>query len=485
MAKVKFTAHNLRRLIMFIMKALIIIVPSLMFYYTLHKYIPMPYYNRGFWLVLLFYAILLIIVSNPYDMLLIGILRKRNLQISYIIAITLTNFVTYMVLCLISRKIINPSNMIFLTLAQYLIGFIMYEIAAFVYKQLYPSRDTVIIYADSAYDKDVARKFEVRKDRYTIKSVVKETEGVEKIKAEIDKYSTVIIGAIDLYLRNEIIDYCYSHGKRIFVLPSINDIVLRSAHITQINDSIMHLVKDRTLSLEQLMIKRAFDIAFSLFVLLVSSPILLIVALCIKLYDGGPIFFKQKRLTRNKETFEIIKFRSMIVDAEKNGAQFTTNHDDRITPIGKFIRATRIDEIPQFINVLRGDMSVVGPRAERVENYDLYSKLMPEFYYRTKVKAGITGYAQIYGRYNTSHEDKARMDVYYIETYSFWNDLQLILSTLKVIFTPEATEGFSSSFFEGEEKLEDVVQNVQNSTSPENNDDLDDKEQIEENVQQK
>ena len=174
----------------------------------------------------------------------------------------------------------------------------------------------------------------------------------------------------------------------------------------------------------------------------------LVIAVIIKLTDGGPIFFRQIRYTRNKTKFNIYKFRSMIVDAEKDGAQFTTDNDERITPIGRFIRKTRIDEIPQFINVFRGEMSIVGPRAERVENHDAYVKDMPEFEYRLKVKAGITGYAQIYGKYNTSFEDKARMDIYYIENYSIANDLKLLMATIKVIFKSDATEGFDKTFIE-------------------------------------
>ena len=205
------------------------------------------------------------------------------------------------------------------------------------------------------------------------------------------------------------------------------------------------------MSLESLIVKRLFDIVFSILFLVLTLPITVIVALIIKLYDRGPVFFKQKRLTRNCEEFDILKFRSMVVDAEKDGAQFTVPNDDRITPIGKFIRATRIDEIPQFINVLKGEMSIVGPRAERVENYEAYTKELPEFNYRTKVKAGITGYAQIYGRYNTSYEDKLRMDIYYIENFSLLNDIKLILSTVKVLFSAEATEGFEQKFLNEDE----------------------------------
>ena len=207
--------------------------------------------------------------------------------------------------------------------------------------------------------------------------------------------------------------------------------------------------------MEQMAIKRLADILISAIALIVLSPVLAIVALLIKLYDGGPVLFRQDRYTRNNEIFTLVKFRSMIVDAEKDGAQFTVPGDKRITPIGKFIRATRIDELPQLINVLKGDMSIVGPRAERLENADAYTEMMPEFRYRTKVKAGLTGYAQVYGKYNTSFEDKVRMDLYYIENYSLFMDFKLLLYTIKVIFMKESTEGFENETLKEEFRQEE------------------------------
>ena len=444
MSYAKFSAKNFRRLIMFIFKGLVAIVPSLLFLSILLNYIPVPYYSRGNWLGIFFYMLLFIVITIPYKSFDIGISRKGSLKLSYTISLIIVNVFTYIVLCLISRAILNPLPMIVLTIVQIIVGYLLYDIADRVYHSIYPSRQTVIIYSDSEYDINVAHKFGGREDRYTIKSIITESEGYDAIVAEIDKYPTVIIGSLELNNRQRIFEYAYERKKRIFLIPSVEDVIMRSSEITQIGDSVAHLVKDRTMSLEQLAIKRLFDIAFSGLFLLLTSPITLITALIIKMYDRGPVFFKQKRLTRNNEIFEILKFRSMGVDAEKDGAQFTTENDERITPIGKFIRRTRIDEIPQFINVLKGDMSVVGPRAERVENYDLYSKETPKFYYRTRVKAGITGHAQIYGRYNTNPEDKVRMDVYYIENFSFWNDIKLILSTVKVVFEAHATEGFEN-----------------------------------------
>lgn len=170
---------------------------------------------------------------------------------------------------------------------------------------------------------------------------------------------------------------------------------------------------------------------------------MLVVAIAIKMEDGGPVFFKQERVTRDEKRFDILKFRSMIVDAEKAGQVIpATDHDPRITKVGRVIRATRIDELPQIINILKGEMSIVGPRPERVEHVEKYQGEIPEFVYRTKVKGGLTGYAQIYGKYNTSPYDKLRLDLTYIEEYSILLDIKLILMTLQIMVRKESTEGF-------------------------------------------
>ena len=169
---------------------------------------------------------------------------------------------------------------------------------------------------------------------------------------------------------------------------------------------------------------------------------MLLTAIAIKLYDGGPVFFKQARCTIGGKVFYIHKFRSMIVDAEKYGAIPATDKDPRITKVGNVIRATRIDELPQILNILKGEMSIVGPRPERVEHVEKYSKEVPEFSYRLKVKGGLPGYAQIYGKYNTSAYDKLRLDLMYIENYSLLLDIKLILMTLQIMLRKESTEGF-------------------------------------------
>ena len=207
-------------------------------------------------------------------------------------------------------------------------------------------------------------------------------------------------------------------------------------------DTPLFLTRSNPLSLEQLAVKRAFDLLLCILLLIPSMPFMLLTALAIKLYDRGPVLYKQVRCTTNGKEFNIYKFRSMIVDAEKDGvARLATKSDSRITPVGKFIRATRLDELPQLFNILMGDMSFVGPRPERPSIIEKYKKDISEFVYRTKVKAGLTGYAQIFGKYNTTPYDKLKLDTYYIEHYSFWLDLKLLIQTVKIVFTPEATEG--------------------------------------------
>ena len=185
---------------------------------------------------------------------------------------------------------------------------------------------------------------------------------------------------------------------------------------------------------------------FSLMALIILSPVLLITALAIKIEDKGPVIYKQERVTRNGRKFMMLKFRSMIVDAEADGKPHPAGENDpRITKTGSFIRACRIDELPQLINILKGDMSIVGPRPERVEHVEKYSKLIPEFDFRLKMKGGLTGYAQVYGKYNTSPLDKLKLDLTYITNYSLLTDVQIIFETLKILFLKESTEGFDKN----------------------------------------
>lgn len=242
-------------------------------------------------------------------------------------------------------------------------------------------------------------------------------------------------------MRNPILKFCYDQNKRTYITPKISDIILTGTEPIHLFDSPLMLARNRGLTIEQRFVKRTMDIVLSLIAIMISSPILILIAASIKICDRGPVFYMQERLTRDGEIFRIIKFRSMYMDSERGGAQLAKKGDDRITPVGRILRRTHFDELPQIFNILKGEMSFVGPRPEREVIASEYEAVIPEFSFRLKVKAGLTGYAQIYGKYNTTPYDKLKLDLTYIETYSFWLDIKLMLMTFKIIFQKENTEG--------------------------------------------
>ncbi len=219
------------------------------------------------------------------------------------------------------------------------------------------------------------------------------------------------------------------------IIPRKYEISVWGAVLVPLGDSLAMSIKNFGLSYEAKIIKRIFDIVFSLAVISLTVPIMLITALVIYIEDKSSPFFIQERVTRNGKKFKLIKFRSMKVDAEtQTGAIWASNSDDRITKVGKIIRPIWLDELPQFFNVIKGDMSIVGPRPERQELIDEFTKEIPEFLYRTKVKAGITGYAQVLTSYATLPENKLKLDLVYIRRWSFIFDLLIIIETVRVIF---------------------------------------------------
>ena len=258
--------------------------------------------------------------------------------------------------------------------------------------------------------------------------------------------TAVVIWDIDDKDRNVLLKFCYAHSIRVYVMPKISDVILVGAEELHIFDTPILLSREYSLSMEQRFIKRTIDIIGAVILLLITLPLMLLTALAVKLYDRGPVLYKQIRCTIDQIQFYIMKFRSMRIDAEKDGvARLAQKNDNRITPVGRFIRKCRLDELPQLFNILKGDMSFIGPRPERPEIIAQYVEIIPEFVFRMKVKAGLAGFAQVYGKYNTSPYDKLKLDLTYIENYSVWLDLKLMFLTLKVLFMPDSTEGISES----------------------------------------
>ena len=411
-------------------------------YLVLNYYPETDFWFKGFVVFEFLYLVVFVAFASTYHSFNIGTTRYRELIFTYILSTFLTNFIFYFILSLTAKKLLPIAPLGYMTLIQWGAALLLYWGADRLYYALYPARQSVVVCSKDRHEVAVFRKIDSMKERHTICAVITEAQDPDAIKRCLEPYSTVFMGDISRELRVDLTEYCFENNKRLFVLPTVDDIIFHNANQTVIGDSLVYQCRNRTFTIEQLLVKRLMDIVFSLIGIVVSSPIMLVAALIVKLQDGGPVLFKQVRYTRNYARFTLMKFRSMIVDAEKNGAQFTTQGDDRITPFGRFMRATRIDELPQFFNILKGEMSLVGPRAERIENVDFYCERMPEFRYRMKVKAGLTGYAQIYGKYNTNFEDKLKLDLLYIENCSILNDLQLMFMTLKILFMKDSTEGF-------------------------------------------
>ena len=388
------------------------------------------------------YAAQISVVFYLCDAFKYGYLKITDVVISQWIAAFIVDFITFFQLCLISNRMVSPWPIVLLFLADAIAAFICSYLFTYIYHRYFVPRNMLLIYGtEDALDLKI--KMDSRSDKYFISEIVSASEPFENICKAISQHDAVIINDIPANLRNDILKYCYSNAIRTYATPKISDIIISGSKQISLFDTPLRLIKGRGLSLPQRFAKRTFDILLSLIAMILGIPIMIIIALAIKLEDHGPVFYKQKRVTRNGKVFEILKFRSMIVDAEKGDQVIpATGRDPRITKVGRVIRATRLDEFPQILNILKGDMSIVGPRPERVEHVEMYSKEIPEWHFREKVKGGLTGYAQIIGKYNTNAYDKLRLDLMYIENYSLRLDIKLIFMTVRILFSPESTEGF-------------------------------------------
>lgn len=404
-----------------------------------------PFTGKGNWLVIAIYAVLLYSFTRIYGGYKIGYLKRGDVIFSSCLSMLFVNVLTYFQISLLGRKLMNPMPIVGTMLMDAFVIWIWATVADRLYTWLYPPRQMLLIYGSHSAE-SLVYKMSTRADKYEICEAVSMDEGLAEVFERILKYEAVVICDVKSELRGKLLKFCFANSIRTYLTPKISDIIVRGADSIHLFDTPLLLCRNHGLSLEQRFVKRAFDLVVALVGLVVTSPFMLITAIAIKLYDGGPPIYKQKRLTIDGKVFEVYKFRSMIMDAEKHsGARLSSQNDDRITPIGKLIRKVRFDELPQVFNILRGDMSIVGPRPERPEIAKQYKEVMPEFDFRLQVKAGLTGQAQIQGKYNTTPYDKLKLDLMYIENYSFLSDLKLVFMTIKILFKKESTEGISAN----------------------------------------
>ncbi len=459
-----------KRTILFIASIINITLMTIVFAYAWYKYYSntmyvINFYRRGNYMVFGMYFLLVFFFSNMYGGLKIGQLRRIEVLLSQYLSIFLANIMAYIVICLLAFRLVNPVVLLFVMLAEIIVSSIWDVITIHFYNRIFQPWKLLLIYGERPAA-DLVYKVEARRDKYAIYDAINIDEGIDKIAEKMKDFQAVIIGDISAVKRNDILKYCYSHKIRAYVIPKLSDIILMGADRIHVFDTPFLLSKGYTLSFDERFWKRAMDLVLAIPLTAVLSPFMLLTALAIKAYDRGPVFYKQIRCTKNEREFAIFKFRSMIVNAESDGvAKLATQNDNRITPVGKFIRATRIDELPQLFNIIKGDMSFVGPRPERPEIVKEYAETMPEFHFRTRVKAGLTGFAQVYGKYNTTPYDKLKLDLFYIENYSLWLDIKLVLMTVKTVLKKDATEGIEEGSTTAEkeasaEDVEDIVHQI-------------------------
>jgi exopolysaccharide biosynthesis polyprenyl glycosylphosphotransferase len=381
-------------------------------------------------------------VYGGYD---IGRRKSKPIVYSLCLAVFFTDIATYLTLCIMNTNPANNNAFTFTVPEMLLLVFMIHVILIILftyggnalYFSIYQPERAVLI--TSCKDNAAAMFRAVGKYKKQYNIVYVDDYRDTAVYDHIMHANTVFMHDVPVREREALVEFCYKNFKNVYYSPDISDIVQINAKHIILDDVSLIAAPVKELTLEQRLVKRLMDVMISLVAIVISSPIWLVCAILIHSYDKGPVFFVQNRVTKNGKIFSLYKFRTMRVNHDNHSV---TSDDDRITPVGKVLRKYRIDELPQFLNILKGEMSVVGPRPEMMINVYNYTNDLPEFEYRLRVKAGLTGYAQIAGKYSTSPKDKLILDMMYIENYSFWSDVKLILQTLIVFFKQDSTEAF-------------------------------------------
>ncbi|MEE1238587.1 MAG: exopolysaccharide biosynthesis polyprenyl glycosylphosphotransferase [Acutalibacteraceae bacterium] len=388
------------------------------------------------------------IIYGGFD---IGKRKSKPIINSLVLSVLFTDIVAHFFMCIMNVTVIHDGKFVYeyplLLLAIYVFQVFLIILMSYTCNDLYFSlkkpQNCIVIARQGENTKDIIAKVGRYKKQYNITKVVYIND--RDLFKEIDATDGVFFYNLSVPERNAYVEYCYHFKKDIYYSVELSDIISLSGKRVYFDDKSMVHASVNGITFEQRIIKRIMDLAIAGFGLLITSPIFLITAICIKAEDNGPVFYRQERATYGGRSFEVLKFRSMKTE-DGSIHKSVTKDDDRITKVGRFIRKFRIDELPQLINVIKSDMSIVGPRPEMLENVEKYTRELPEFEYRQRAKAGLTGMAQIYGKYNTSPKDKLIFDMTYINQYSVWLDIKLIFRTLLVLLTPDqSTEAFEDN----------------------------------------
>lgn len=440
----KILEHSVAvRCVKLINLVLMIVSFAICWYIFYSQQIILPYYSKGNWLIIALFTIIYFTYCKIFDGFLVSINRISEMIYSQMLAAVISDGIMYVITWLLMRDFPNILPMILVLGVQLIISIIWSAAAHAWYFRTYPPQKSAIIYDAREGMQRLICEYGMDK-KFNVLFEVKSDACIDNL-GMLDEVETVFLSGIHSHERNIILKYCVLRGINVYVIPRVGDVIMSGARKMHMFHLPMLRVGRYNPNPEFLFFKRAFDIVLSLIAIIILSPIMVIVAIAIKATDRGPVLYRQCRLTKDGRKFMVLKFRSMRVDAEKDGVARLSSgdKDDRITPVGKFIRKVRLDELPQLFNIFLGDMSIVGPRPERPEIAEQYMKEFPEFELRLQAKAGLTGYAQVYGKYNTTPYDKLQMDLMYIANPSLFEDIKIIFATIKILFMPESTEGIA------------------------------------------
>lgn len=431
------------RLITFLNIAFLTVPFAIVWFYYYADRIVTPYYGRGNLLVIALFVLLYVAFGHTYDAFLISYYRIFEMVYSQVLAVMITDVAMYIVVSLLSMKFVNPLYMLVVLLAQILVsGLWSYTTQTWYFATVRPKR-TAVVYDARRGIEDLIHEYRLNK-KFDVVATATASDCIGGQLKMLKGMEAVFVCGVHSHDRNIILKYCVENDIRLFVIPRVGDVIMSGAKKMHMLHLPMLMAERYNPPAEYLFLKRMFDIVASGAALILTLPVMLVTAAAIKLCDRGPVFYRQCRLTKDGKQFHVLKFRSMRLDAEKDGARLSTgDKDDRVTPVGRFIRKVRIDELPQLLNILEGSMSIVGPRPERPEIAEQYLDELPEFNLRLQAKAGLTGYAQVYGKYNTTPYDKLQMDLMYIANPSLVEDFRIIFATIKILFLPESTEGIA------------------------------------------
>ena len=426
-----------------LLNALMVTLPFGVCWYLFYaERVAEPYYQKGNWLVIALFLVLYITYGRIYEAFRITLSRISEMFMAQGLSATIADGIMFLVTWLLTKHFPPIFPMVGVLLAQLFFAGVWCVGAHKWYYTRNRAQKTAVVYDTREGMEHLIREYGLSK-RFNVIHTASVSEALANRLEVLDGVDVVFMCGVHSHERNIILKHCIAQGIQVYLIPRIGDVIMSGAERMHMLHLPMLRVERYNPTPEYLFVKRAFDLVVSGLALVLLSPIMAAVAVAIKATDGGPALYKQCRLTKDGKTFNVLKFRSMRVDAEKDGvARLSTgDNDDRITPIGKFIRKCRLDELPQLINIFKGEMSIVGPRPERPEIAEQYYQELPEFALRLQAKAGLTGYAQVYGKYNTTPYDKLQMDLMYIANPSFIEDLKIMFATVKILFESESTEG--------------------------------------------